>query len=157
MRIVCPGCGATYDVPEALLGTGGRTVRCARCSSEWTASPIPSDAPPAPVPTGEMDDPFAETMRRDIDEAMADDEQPPDMTDPRVTGLRPRPIRRPSAPPALPPPESSRPVSAALAIAAWAASLLVLAAAGAAAVAWRTEVMAAWPPSERVYAAIGLR
>jgi predicted Zn finger-like uncharacterized protein len=31
MRIVCPSCQATYDVPDATLGAAPRKVRCAKC------------------------------------------------------------------------------------------------------------------------------
>ncbi len=76
-------------------------------------------------------------------------------TEPRLTGLRPRPNARPSA---LPPPEPEPArKGGALAIAAWAASVLILAGAGGAAVQYRSQLIAAWPPSERVFAAIGLR
>ncbi len=39
---------------------------------------------------------------------------------------------------------------------AWLASLVVLAALVFAAYAWRDRIMAAWPPSERLYVALGL-
>ena len=38
MRIVCPGCEAAYEVPEAMLSPG-RTVRCARCGRGWIPLP----------------------------------------------------------------------------------------------------------------------
>ena len=41
MRIDCPSCHASYDVPDRLLRSG-RTVRCARCGAEW--SPGEDDA-----------------------------------------------------------------------------------------------------------------
>ena len=43
------------------------------------------------------------------------------------------------------------------AVLGWLATVAVLAAIGWAAVTWRTDVIAAWPPSQRVYAALGLR
>ncbi len=42
------------------------------------------------------------------------------------------------------------------ALAGWAISLALLAALGWSGVRWRTDVMRAWPPSERLYAALGL-
>jgi hypothetical protein len=42
------------------------------------------------------------------------------------------------------------------AVAAWAASLVILVALGFAAVHFRTEIMQAWPPSARAYALLGL-
>ncbi len=39
MKIVCPNCGTAYQLSSQALGRGGRTVRCARCRSEWLAQP----------------------------------------------------------------------------------------------------------------------
>jgi hypothetical protein len=44
----------------------------------------------------------------------------------------------------------------ALVLLAWIASLVLLGALAWAGIAWRTSVMHAWPPSERLYAALGL-
>jgi hypothetical protein len=41
-------------------------------------------------------------------------------------------------------------------LASWAVSLALLAALGWGGVRWRTDIMHAWPPSERLYAALGL-
>lgn len=41
-------------------------------------------------------------------------------------------------------------------MAGWAASILLLAALLWAGVAWRGNIMRAWPPSERLYTALGL-
>ena len=35
--IVCPSCATSYMIDPASLGPSGRTVRCARCKSTWTA------------------------------------------------------------------------------------------------------------------------
>ena len=43
-----------------------------------------------------------------------------------------------------------------LPVVAWIASLVLLAFLVGAAYAWRAQIMAAWPPSERLYAALGL-
>jgi len=58
MRIACPSCSATYEVPDSLV-TVGRVVRCARCGGDWTpvegttvqdVDPPPrAAAPPAPA------------------------------------------------------------------------------------------------------------
>ncbi len=39
MRLSCPNCQTEYDVPEAALSTGGRTLRCARCGHQWRHGP----------------------------------------------------------------------------------------------------------------------
>ena len=46
MRIQCPACAATYDVPVHLLKPS-QTVRCARCAKEWVP---PAEAEGAPLP-----------------------------------------------------------------------------------------------------------
>ncbi|MET0220010.1 MAG: MJ0042-type zinc finger domain-containing protein [Tardiphaga sp.] len=39
MHIVCPHCTTAYAVDPAPFGDGGRTVRCARCKEVWLARP----------------------------------------------------------------------------------------------------------------------
>lgn len=54
MRISCPNCSATYDVP-AELAAGRPVVRCVQCAQEWKLGQTPAIAlttpPPAPAPT----------------------------------------------------------------------------------------------------------
>jgi predicted Zn finger-like uncharacterized protein len=45
MLITCPQCWTSYDVAAAKLGSEGRSVRCARCQSQWLAKS--SDEEPA--------------------------------------------------------------------------------------------------------------
>ncbi len=55
MRLTCPNCQATYDVPAQVL-TAGRKLRCAQCRvAWWPQGPVPdaaapSSAVPAPAP-----------------------------------------------------------------------------------------------------------
>ena len=142
MRITCPTCGAAYDVPAERLA-GGRTVRCARCGSGWV--------PP-------------------VDDALP---EPPLLAPPQAPEPPPVPEVLPGTPVPEPPetvvpnpsdPESEPPLTAAAGrlrqglpiFLAWAASLVLLGAFVWAMIAWRTGVMRAWPPSERLYAALGL-
>lgn len=49
MQIVCPQCATAYAVETEALGTGGRTVRCARCHTVWHAGGDGSDDAAAPA------------------------------------------------------------------------------------------------------------
>jgi predicted Zn finger-like uncharacterized protein len=152
MRITCPSCDATYDVPDAMLAGGPRKVRCARCGTEWVPTPMSAaplaleDSDPEPPPYAPL--PALPPPSPDM----------PGRTEPRLHPLRPRPepVREPAF--ADDEDEEEPPRSGgARAVLAWGLSLLVLAALALAAVQWRAQVMEAWPPSERVYAALGLR
>lgn len=67
MRIVCPSCSATYEVPDSLV-TAGRVVRCARCGADWT--------PLAAVPAMEPEFTTVETVeppRQRLDSMLNED------------------------------------------------------------------------------------
>ena len=55
MKLSCPNCGATYEVPENAIGATGRKIRCRACDTSWfepaRGQPAPTPvAPSAPVP-----------------------------------------------------------------------------------------------------------
>lgn len=133
MRIVCPACTATYEVPIALLKPG-QPVRCARCTKEWVPPVEAEEAPPAP-PEPQAPDP-APTITHE-----------PSVQLERATTRRVSPSRLPGAPPT--------PRASALRL-AWVASFLVLGALLWGAYSQRAAIMHGWPPSIRVYAALGL-
>jgi predicted Zn finger-like uncharacterized protein len=56
MLIVCPNCATSYMVDPTSLGSGGRTVRCARCKTTWFAG----WHKPAPDVNAFVDDVIAE-------------------------------------------------------------------------------------------------
>ncbi len=147
MRIDCPSCGASYDVPDAKLA-GRKTVRCVRCGHQWSPGPVtaPGDPPPADPPPPE---PRPDVDRRDSDRRDSDRHDPEWADRGRAQTVADAGRSR-LASPATP---SSGGFGLRL---AWAASGLVLAMALAAAFIWRAEVVRAWPPSLRVYAALGL-
>jgi predicted Zn finger-like uncharacterized protein len=50
IRLVCPNCGARYDVPADVIPDAGRDVQCSNCGHMWFASrPEATIAPPQPT------------------------------------------------------------------------------------------------------------
>lgn len=165
MRIACPGCAAEYDVPDALLAAGPRPLRCRRCGTEFraelpaTPASAPASEPPAPaVPPPEP------PSRAAAPPASADDGiltyGPGEPVEPQPEPPKPLPSRGPRqhAPiyPPLPRREERVADGRGAAIAGWIGTLVLLIAAVWLAYAWRAEIMAAWPPAARLYAALGL-
>ena len=35
MRLICPNCGAQYEVPDDVIPEGGRDVQCSNCGDTW--------------------------------------------------------------------------------------------------------------------------
>jgi len=135
MKITCPNCEATYEVPEAVL-TARRPVRCVRCAKDWVpggetedeAAPATAQPPTESLAVAETADaaPVAETL------APAEPEQEPEPHAEPEPELEPAPAPEPAGPleteplaateaapllhvpvpppPAPPPPEPKRPV-----------------------------------------------
>jgi predicted Zn finger-like uncharacterized protein len=182
MRIACPNCSAEYDVPESLLATGPRLLRCARCAHQFeavlpgaeapatpreaaaappaAAPPVAAPQPAGPAPTTPPDPPPeppppAQAPVPDVAAA-----PPLEVTAPLVD--RPPPTRglahhSPIDPPAPepPPPRERQRFVVTLAV-AWLASLVVIFAAGWATYTYHEEITAAWPPIARLYQALGI-
>jgi len=165
MRIVCPECAAAYDVPDAAI-QHRRTVRCARCGATWPPSPASASGPP----------PVREAAAAAAVSAAAQAAEPPPAGAPQ--GARGNPDPEASAPfgwsgqgsrivaqhdriEQLLSAETAGNDGGASAPGAlrvglgWLASIGVLAVAGWAAIYWRHELVALWPASERVFAALG--
>ncbi len=145
MRIECPHCAAVYDVPEERL-QGRKAVRCARCGTEF----IPAQEVATPEEL-RWPEPVIETAapEEDLSEELVEAEPQRRTPLPRHEIPSISAMQR-LAQSASPPPRSTAPVIA------WAASLVFLALLIWAAVNWRAEIMQAWPPSTRAYAALGL-
>ncbi|MBV0913230.1 zinc-ribbon domain-containing protein [Anianabacter salinae] len=39
MRLICPNCGAQYEIDESVIPDGGRDVQCANCGHTWFQRP----------------------------------------------------------------------------------------------------------------------
>ena len=63
MRLICPNCGAQYEVADDVIPTGGRDVQCSNCGHTWFEQPgasvaaelgseaeTPSEPSPEPIP-----------------------------------------------------------------------------------------------------------
>lgn len=51
MKISCPTCAKTYTLADGAIGPAGRSVRCSRCATTWTAQ-----APVEAAPEDSLDD-----------------------------------------------------------------------------------------------------
>ena len=131
MRITCPSCAAEYELGATLAA--GRVVQCARCGHRW--APVPAEPPPVmeTVPAEAMPEPAS---------APVVEVPPPSLSIP--PDGRPAPVT--TAPPRA---------QSALTL-AWIGSGVVLAGLLAFAFLFRAPIMQAWPPSTRLYAALGL-
>ena len=163
MKIVCPSCAATYEVPESVVASK-RAVRCARCGGDWVPGAAEISEPlsqaEAPDQSASPPEPAPEPVQEPTPEPLPAEE----ITAPEPVAVRPPPqtaaaaqwqgvaaaiaheaASKPPAPPRAKPP-----------IAAWFVSVALLAILFAAAIAFRTPIMRAWPPSTRLYAALSL-
>ena len=69
MRLTCPTCGATYEIDDALIPSGGRDVQCSNCDATWfQLGPPRRAASVAPLRSGRDDDAGDD---RDDDDAAA--------------------------------------------------------------------------------------
>ncbi|MGI4978543.1 MAG: zinc-ribbon domain-containing protein [Janthinobacterium lividum] len=161
MRITCPACNASYEVPDAML-VAGRAVRCARCLREWEP-PAPVHDPAHPAPASSPPEPAApEPAPFEVDGFALPPPERPRFTDEdfeRAPAPRPPDDAHAWRDVLLAHDEARPPAATGRrdGWVGWLASLVLLAALAGAAIAWRGPVQRAWPPSARVYAALGLR
>lgn len=51
MRLICPNCGAQYEVPNDVIPAGGRDVQCSSCGHTWLETPGASVAAELEMPS----------------------------------------------------------------------------------------------------------
>jgi predicted Zn finger-like uncharacterized protein len=170
MRIVCPNCQATYELPPSLIDSATRQVRCARCQTEWQ----PQEFATPPRPTVEraiaaFGDPadVGVIPGRSPPETPAREPPAPDpaAVEPVVSlDTSPRVDRALSSPPPSSPPRPRLDGDAKAlhrrqgpgvrieVLAALGFSLLLVVVIAVEAYVWRDAVMQAWPASTRLFA-----
>lgn len=149
MRIACPACAAAYEVPDRLLAGAPRMLRCARCGASFALprleSPAPAPAEPPPEPEVAAAPPV-ESPPPAV--AVTEPDPPPEVPAPDVAvppeHLAPEPLARRDEPP----PRAL--------VGAWAASIAAVVLGALSLLIFRATVMEAWPPSTRLFAALGL-
>jgi predicted Zn finger-like uncharacterized protein len=138
MRIVCPSCEAEYEVPESIVASGPRKVRCHKCAREWQVMPPPGMTVAPPPPPEPAAAPMPDTPRAPAPPPLA--EFAPPLPDPRAA----KPIKVKGGAPSLG------------LVFAWLFTLAILG--GGVGVAWlkKTEIIAFWPPASRIYKLLDL-
>ncbi|KMK66471.1 zinc-ribbon domain-containing protein [Puniceibacterium sp. IMCC21224] len=93
MRLICPNCGAQYEVPKDVVPLGGRDVQCSNCGNTWfqvhpDSNPVSLDKPDQPEVSEPPQDIIAPPPEP---EAVPDPAPPPTATFPAAaTSLRQR-------------------------------------------------------------------
>lgn len=146
MLITCPNCATGYDVPDHMLVGPVTRLCCARCSLEWDE---PIHVPPEPVVVETRAEPAREPPPPLPPPPLPPPPPPPAPPPPLDPGLVLPEIRLSRQAPIRASPYREPPRLAAL-VAAWVLSLVVVGSLGWGVWHWRSDVMAMWPPSQRV-------
>ncbi|WP_375554730.1 zinc-ribbon domain-containing protein [Roseovarius mucosus] len=100
MRLICPNCGAQYEVPDEVIPLSGRDVQCSNCGDTWFqhhASHAPDasgDDDLGPPPREEDVPPPAPPVTEDLSDApYEDDEYDDDLLDEDFAEPEPAPAR----------------------------------------------------------------
>jgi predicted Zn finger-like uncharacterized protein len=156
MRTECPACQTSYDVPDAAFRGRARTLHCAVCETTWSAGPPEPVADPGPVVPSEPGlapepgpaGPARPDGAEDVDDrfrALLENTR-------KANGGAPEP----GTPLGLEAGPRRASHSRAQGSSAWGISLLLLLLIVILIIALRAPIMHAWPPSIRLYTALGL-
>jgi predicted Zn finger-like uncharacterized protein len=152
MRITCPDCAAQYELPPEAQARLPMRVRCAQCGTEWQAEPPPPAEPevePSPSPDSDDEFEFKPIQSLEAESASSPEPEPP-APEPGQPARLETPIEPPSRPTPAPPTQS--PSARTL----WIGSILLLIALIVLVLALHGPISRAWPPSQRLFDAIGL-
>lgn len=76
MRLICPNCGAQYEVPDEVIPVTGRDVQCSDCGNTWFQyhpDHFPAEADTPPEPEAEWPEPAPEQDWPDPETALPPD------------------------------------------------------------------------------------
>jgi predicted Zn finger-like uncharacterized protein len=168
MRIVCPSCQSAYDVPPAVVAAR-RTLRCARCNADFVAeaeaevgadgpvdvavaAPEPAKpSPPPQPPAGGPRPPAAFVSLAPPLEPLVPEVIVPQLIMPQAQPDMLSRLKQVAMTPVEPePPDMTMAVGA-----GWVGSVLLLGLMAWGIISFRMPIMHAWPPSTRLYAALG--
>jgi len=104
MRLICPNCGAQYEVPDEVIPAGGRDVQCSNCGDTWFQQHPDHTLPPP------RDDAFDNASPAGAAEETAHPPRPepedaPDPAPERQPETKPEPRPAPTEPPEAAPTE----------------------------------------------------
>lgn len=92
MRLICPNCGAQYEVPDDVVPEAGRDVQCSNCGDTWFQ----------PHPDQDVE------LAQELERALPDQEWQPDEPELEVPGAAPEIVSHPEPTPE-PEPEQALP------------------------------------------------
>ncbi|MFT9408000.1 zinc-ribbon domain-containing protein, partial [Acetobacter fabarum] len=94
MKIVCPSCGAAYQVPEALLAKR-HTLKCSACGVKWRLTPpdAPEDGPAGTIAPAAAPDAPPAVIAAPVENTPAEPQAPslPAQNDPGTPEHTPEP------------------------------------------------------------------
>lgn len=89
MRLICPNCGAQYEVPDEVIPKTGRDVQCSNCGDTWFQShpdhPEPEPESPPEPQTSQVTWDSPEETAPDTSEERPDSGQVPEQPEPEDT------------------------------------------------------------------------
>ncbi len=102
MRLICPNCGAQYEVPDEVIPTNGRDVQCSNCGDTWfqrhhshvPAASSDDDLGPSPDEHDEYDVPPPAVPAEHNDAEEDDDDDDDDFLQDTPEPVAARPVRR---------------------------------------------------------------
>jgi predicted Zn finger-like uncharacterized protein len=161
MHLICPQCHTEYEVPDAALAGRVRTLRCADCGATFKAPALPvaaeiePEAPPPPEIIAPEPEPIPEP-----EIAFSPEIVEPAMTQVAFTEIPAEVVEAPPAPePSRAPAALSKPAPKPAQPApnrALGVSVLIVLLIIAAVLAEHRVIAHAWPPSLRLFNALGL-